>query len=179
MEGSAHFIDEEDRDATVHFLYQNCHHALYLYATGLCKRFGIDISQADDLMQEFYLNVLRNHRPIIRGYFEKGIRYLYGVIKFDLFDFHRKQKSIRRIEEAYALGVRINFNIHYLTNDLFFEQFTDQLNLLLPEESCRLFKMYLQGYSYKEIQKRLKLNISTVGVKIHRIKKTLASHLDR
>jgi len=164
-----------DRDATVQYLYEEYDSVLYNYTVGLCKRYNIPIAQAEDLMQEFYLSVLKNHLGIIKGYHARGIKFLFRVIKNDLFDYHRKKKSQLRLEEIYSMGVRLDFNLYYLAPDLFQANFTDQIKRLLPTTDYTVFKLYLQGYTYREIQNKLEINLNTIGVKIFRAKKILRS----
>ena len=164
-----------DRDTTVQYLYEEYDSILYNYTVGLCKRYNIPIVQAEDLMQEFYLSVLKNHSGIIKGYLTRGMKFLFRVIKNDLFDYHRKKKSQQRLEEIYSMGVRLDFNLYYLAPDLFHANFTNQIKRLLPSTDYVVFKLYLQGYTYQEIQNQLQLNINTIGVKIFRAKKILRS----
>lgn len=166
----------EGRDAAVEYFYEQYDTVLFNYTAGLCRRYQIHVSQAEDLMQEFYLSVLKNHQAVIRGYLARGLKFLFRVIKNDLFDFNRKKKSRNRIEEIYALGVTLEFDLFYLAPDLFHAQFTDQLKRLLPPSDYAVFKLYLQGYSYREINQQLKFNENTIGVKIFRSKKLLRAH---
>lgn len=164
------------RDAAVKYLHEKYDAVLFNYTAGLCRRYQIHVSQAEDLMQEFYLSVLKNHQAIIKGYLARGLKFLFRVIKNDLFDFNRKKKSRNRLEEIYTMGVSLEFDLFYLAPDLFHAQFTDQLKRLLPQADYGVFKLYLQGYSYREINKLLKLNENTIGVKIFRSKKLLRTY---
>lgn len=167
-----------ERDAAVKYLYEKYDPILYNYTAGLCRRYKIHVSQAEDLMQEFYLSVLKNHHAIIQGYLARGIKFLLRVIKNDLFDFNRKQKSRNRLEEIYTLGVSVKYDLYYLAPDLFQANFTDQLKRLLPPSDYAVFKLYLQGYAYREISNLLKLNENTIGVKIFRSKKLLRNYFE-
>ncbi len=161
------------RDATVSYIHQQYDTVLHNYTVGLCRRYHIPIVQAEDLMQEFYLSVLKNHHAMIKGYLVRGIRFFYRVIKNDVFDFNRKKKSRNRLEEIYTMGVNLDFDLFYLAADLFQVQFTDELSRLLSKPDYAVFKLYLQGYSYREIEQKLCLNQNTIGVKIFRSKKVL------
>lgn len=162
-----------ERDAVVQYLYDKYDTILYNYTAGLCKRYQVHVSQAEDLMQEFYLSVLKNHQAIWKGYLKRGRKFLYRVIKNDLFDLHRKKKSRSRLEEIYTIGAPLDFNLYYLAPELFQANFTDELKRLLPQIDYNVFKLYLQGYSYREIEDILQINQNTIGVKIHRSKKIL------
>jgi len=166
-----------ERDAAVQYLYEKYDSVLYNYTAGLCKRYKIPVSYAEDLMQEFYLSVLKNHQGIIKGYAARGIKFLFRVIKNDLFDFNRKKKSRLRLEEIYTIGVQLDVDLFYLAPEFFQAHFTDQLKRLLPKTDYDVFKLYLQGYSYQEIHQSLQLNTNTIGVKIFRSKKILRTAL--
>jgi len=150
------------------------HDALLLFAIGWCKRFGLDRSYADDLVQEFYKAVLENHQKMARGYSLRGIKFLFQVIKLA-----RSRKSKDRVEQVYALGIRTESDIHYLCTAAFHQQFFQQLKNILPTADCLLMCLYLEGYSYSEISKKLRLNTNTVGVRIHRAKLILKQQLPR
>lgn len=167
------------RDGLVQFLYRKHHDALLLFAIGWCKRFGLDRSYADDLVQEFYKAVLENHQKMARGYSLRGIKFLFQVIKYDLIDLARSRKSKDRVEQVYALGIRTESDIHYLCTAAFHQQFFQQLKNILPTADCLLMCLYLEGYSYSEISKKLRLNTNTVGVRIHRAKLILKQQLPR
>lgn len=168
---------ELSRDGLVKFLYQKHHEALLFFTVGWCKRFGFDVSYADDLLQEFYEAVLNNHTKIARGYSLHGIKFLFQVIKYDLLDLNRSKKSKERVEQIYALGIDATSDIHYLCAEEFHQQFFEQLKRLLSEEDCVVMSLYLQGYSYEEIGRKIKMNTNTVGVRIHRAKRTLQKHI--
>lgn len=161
------------RDATVKYIHQNYDTVLYNYTVGLCRRYDIPIVQSEDLMQEFYLSVLKNHGAMITGYLTRGIRFFFRVIKNDVFDYNRKKKSRTRLEEIYTMGVDLDFDLFYLAPDLFQASFTDELSRLLAKADYQVFKLYLQGYSYREIESKLSINQNTIGVKIFRSKKLL------
>lgn len=59
------------------------------------------------------------------------------------------------------------------------ERFMEDLCELLSEQDFKVMKLYIEGLSYEEIAGYLEMNINTVGVRIHRAKKTLAPHFGR
>ena len=128
-------------------------------------------------MQEFYKTVLENHQRIAKGYAQRGIKFLFQVIKFDLIDLSRSRKSKDRVEQVFAWGIQQTSDIHYLCTASFHEQFFEQLRQILPTEDAKIMCWYLQGFSYNELGKKLRMNPNTVGVRIHRAKKILRQHL--
>ena len=51
-------LGKSEKQILAERIHQEHHEVLYLHATGLCYRFNRDISYADDLLQEFYYQVM-------------------------------------------------------------------------------------------------------------------------
>lgn len=161
------------------FFYEQYHGLLLAYATGLCRRFEMDNSFADDLLQDFYVAVLNRHEIAWKGYTERGVAYLCQMIRFDVLDQNRKDKSIARMKDLVARQQAGEANIHSLRGEAYAEQFLEDISQLLSPENLRVIELYIEGYSYAEIGQQLGMPTNTVGVRIHRAKKVITEHFGR
>ncbi len=155
------------------FFYENYHEPLFSYARNLCKRFGKDASFADDLLQEFYVSVLERSELAWKGYRSHGLAYLRQMIRFDLIDQQRKDKSAARMKKLLVKQVSEKTGIYACYGPAYIERFLEDISELLSADNLRLMKLYLEGYSYAEIGEKLDMNPKTVGVRIHRVKKMI------
>ena len=164
------------RDQFVTYLHSRYHHNFLLFAHGICKRFGLDISYANDLVQEFYTAALVKHLTMKKGYEKGGLAYLMGVMKNDILDLVRKQKSTKRVEEIFCLKAPKISHLKDLCFDMDAEGFKEALARILTLDNCQIMIYYIEGYSYKEIAQAIDMNENTVATRIRRAKKTIANH---
>lgn len=167
------------RDALALFFYEQYHELLLAYAAGLCRRLGLDVSLADDLLQDFYAAVLNRHELAWKGYTERGVAYLFQMVRFDALDLRRKDKSIARMKELLASQAPVQADIYSLCGEAYAEQFLEGLGRLLSPENLSIMKLYVEGFSYAEIGQQLGMNPKTVGVRIHRAKKAVTEYFEQ
>lgn len=165
-----------DRNALAIFFHEQYHELLLAYAAGLCRRFELDISLADDLLQDFYVSVLNRHELAWKGYTERGAAYLFQMVRFDVLDLKRKDKSIARMKKLFARQAPTEAGLHDLCGEAYAEQFAEDMGQVLSPENLRVMKLYIDGYSYAEIGQQLGMPTNTVGVRIHRAKKVITGH---
>ena len=72
----------EERDAFVLGIYDSHYKALHLYALGLCKQFGYDLSLAEDALQEVFQKLLWKYPPIAWKIQEHGPAYIRRFAAF-------------------------------------------------------------------------------------------------
>lgn len=169
---------ESRRDDVVSLVHDQYHSSLEFYARGLCQRFNFD-SGADDVLQIFYIKVMEKSKMVQQGLEEKGYPYLCQMVKNICLDLDRKKKSQGRLKEGFKYQAQ-NFNsIHYLCAEIYTESFLDGLSRYLTQRDAAIMELYLRGFSYDEIGKKVKMGSSTVGVRIHRAKKILAKQIGR
>lgn len=167
-----------ERDDFVRTINRRHHQALYAFTLGLCRRFRFDPSYADDLMQEFYYELLSKYEEVAEGYARHGIKHLCRIIQYDILDLTRKRKSLGRVEQVFAHRLPASGNIHYLCYEMCTGQMLEKLQVCLKERDYRVMKLYLEGFAYDEIGRLLNMNHSTVGTVIYRAKKAIAQYYD-
>lgn len=126
--------------------------------------------------REFYIAVLNRHEIAWKGYTERGVAYLCQMIRLDVLDQNRKDKSIARMKELFARQQAGEADIHSLCGEAYAQQFLEDISQLLSPENLRVMELYIDGYSYAEIGQQVGMNPKTVGVRIHRAKKVITAH---
>lgn len=168
---------EKERDEFVLGIYGSCHKPLYLQAFRLCKKYGFDPSFADDALQELYRKLLYKYPAIAAKYEKHGRAYLYKILQRELLSLKRKDKSLKRICDV--IGERAPRKAkpgHYSTEEAIVS-FLRDIEKLVSEEELDILRYYLEGYAMKEIGEFMATNPSTVGVRIHRLRRRLEPHL--
>ena len=171
------YKNEEGRNAFMWAVWERHHQSLRLYASRVCARFGSSISDSDDAMQEFYHKLLVNHEFIAVKYREHGLRYLMTIIRNEIFGIERKRKSMERISEVYTQPIPLSVDISHYSLEPHLEDVLKTAAKWLSEQDVNILKYYLEGYTHHEIGEKLQMNPRTIGVRIHRMKKTLKSHM--
>lgn len=163
----------------VRIIHEVHHESLLLFATGLCRRFEMDASFANDLLQEFYYSVITRYEIVAKGYAEKGLPYLCQMIKNEIIDQDRKVKGLERKKELFSMEIPRSADVFSHCFELQSEKFLEDMSILLPAQDFQIMKLYMDGHSYDEIGEFMEMIPSTVGVRIHRAKKTLGPHFDQ
>jgi len=169
---------ESRRDDLVSQIHDQYHASLEFYTRGLCKRFGFD-SEVDDILQIFYIKVMQKSEIVQQGLEKKGYPYLCQMIKNTCLDLDRKKKSLGRLKDDVGYQMPKVVSIDDLCTDIYTTSFLEDLRKYLSDSDSEIMVLYIQGFSYDEIGKKLTMSISTVGVRIHRAKKVLAKQLSR
>lgn len=166
----------QERDAFFEGVYQSCHKPLHLYAVGLCKQFGYDSSSADDALHEVYYKLLSKYPATAESFQMHGPGYLFRMVRNEMLGLNRKEKSLNRIYKVWGERSPREATPNCYSREEFIDWALRILEKLLSEKDLALFKLYLYGYSMKELGEELGMNPSTVGVRIHRIKQRLTSY---
>ena len=166
------------RNAWLLGIHGKHHEALYLLTLSLCRRFGHDESFANDMMQEFYIEILHNYEKIVQRYNDAGIKYLIQIIKFNVLDWGRRKKTRIRLGEVLIQQLPNTNKISCLCFDDYTDTFLESLSKCLAETDFDIMKLYLSGYSYQEIGNMVGMKESSVGVRINRAKQKLRVALD-
>lgn len=140
---------------------------------GFAKSLTHNDDEAKDLWQETALKALVNKEM----YRDSGnIKSWLCTIMFNLFLNCRRLSSRQQslIEDFKVPEVEasreIDSEVAFSATDL------KRVMNLLPAESRTLFGLYLQGYRYDEIARRMDMPLGTVKVQIFRIKRKLRSY---
>lgn len=161
------------RDDFIASIMSNHHEILLFHASGLVRYHNLFMLGAEDLVQELYLSLMRHWPQSELGFHEKGIYYLFTVLKFDTLDALRKQKSVKRRDEIFSAD-----QPSYTVLDSTTDEIHQVLEKNLDAESLSIMKAYMAGYSYKEIANTHDLPINTVGTRIRRAKKKINDALN-
>lgn len=140
---------------------------------GFAKSLTHNDDEAKDLWQETALKALVNKEM----YRDSGnIKSWLCTIMFNLFLNCRRLSSRQqsliddfKVPEVEA-SREIDSEVAFSATDL------KRVMNLLPAESRTLFGLYLQGYRYDEIARRMDMPLGTVKVQIFRIKRKLRSY---
>lgn len=170
---------ESRRDDLVCLIYEEYHEVLLFYTIGICKKFRFDPILAFDLLQDFYMKVLHQSDTVQKGMEKKGVSYLMQILKHLCIDQDRKRKSRHRISDVLEYeGPRIS-NIYHLCVEICTEGFYEDMQQWLSEENFEIMRLYISGYSYKELAEKFQKPTKTIASRIHRAKKVLAQRLGR
>jgi len=170
-------FERAGRNELALLIYRHYHHSLHFNAIGLCKSLHLRHCRADDLVQEIYMSALNRTEVMRIGLISKGPGYLFQSLRNIAIDYSRKAKSFQRAEEMFCIEKPQMGNILYLDPSAQHEQFFEKLKLILSPDDFVIIRWYAQGYTYEEIAGFLNdMNINTLGVRIHRIKKIIKQH---
>jgi len=170
---------EAKGDHLVCQIYQKYHEILTIQAIGLCKKFQFDIPSSEDLLQEFYKKVHSRPHQVRTGLKKSGITYLFKMLKHLCIDRSRHIKSISRIKTVLEHNPPRVADYQHLSATVNTELFYENMQKLLTEEDFKLMRMYMAGYTYREMAKAMDSIESTIGVRIHRMKKVLQKYFHR
>lgn len=140
---------------------------LLLYALSLtCEK-----EQTKNVLLETCLKTLENENKSVCSTDFQG--WVLAVMRsLVLNDYHRLAKGeMLPIEEQYRIGLAGQVEQMYEMR-----QIAEVLDLL-PEEDCRLFVHFLQGYKYEEIATLLYMPLDTVKLRMYAIRKSVAEKL--
>ena len=150
---------------------------LHFYALSLTS----DSEQANDLLQETMLKVLTYHDKFKQNTNFKA--WVYTIMKNTFINDYRRNVKIRNtfgdpnIDLCYLFTMKKNYpDTDSIDNTMEIHQ-----NINALEDEYRIpFTMFLEGYKYKEIAKKLDLPIGTVKSRIFfsrkRLKKSLQEY---
>jgi RNA polymerase sigma-70 factor (ECF subfamily) len=133
------------------------HYASMLLA--VCLRYVADKSEAEDILQESFLKILKNIREYTgKGHFENWMKRI--VVNTAITHFHREKKhyyhdeidGVSDIELQYSLSPDKEFDAKEL----------QQLIATMPEGYRIIFNMYaVEGFKHREIAEKLNIEEST------------------
>lgn len=128
----------------------------------IIRSFPLQDLEEGDAFNEIYLSLSRA-LPSFRGE-SKVSTWLYRVCVNTLLQFKRHEKPKDPIEGHEAEGHESNFSTSQLLQSAL---------ATLNEADRALILMHLEGFQQKEIASAFGISQQNVGVKVHRIKKTL------
>ena len=127
---------------------------------------------SEDLTSEVFLSAIKS-LPTFRG--DSDIKtWLFGIARLKWFEYIRKEKRIRSINEKLAIYVNELdfFDENSVVNKEMAERLVEILELE-PDKSKQIVLMRIDGYSFHEIGKKLLISESSARVIDFRTKKKL------
>lgn len=152
------------------------HTQLVSFARNICSC----PSDADDLMQNFYEKTLSNCVTIWIGYKRNKVKYLYRVLKNIKLDEWRRMDRLKEIisEIKYTTCKKSTRQLEYAP-EIVYQRCLDQIQTKLTALDLDIFILYfIEGYTYKEIGKKVGLTTSATGVRILRIREKIKDIID-
>ena len=143
---------------------------LFYYALQLTE----DRDDALDLVQETSYKALKNRSKLHDG--EHIRAWLYTILKNTYINYLRSSHYKQLVHDSEELDYAINQSIttsSELPDDVLIKKEVFDMVKLLPGVYEKPIEMFLTGYSYKEISKKMKIPIGTVKSRIHLGKKQI------
>jgi RNA polymerase sigma factor (sigma-70 family) len=143
----------------------------------VCMRYVADKSEAEDILQESFLKILKNIREYSgKGYFENWMKKI--VVNTAITHFHREKKhyyhdeieAVSDIELQYSLSPDKEFDAKEL----------QQLIAKMPEGYRIIFSMYaIEGFKHREIAEKLNIEESTSKTQYLRAKNWIIKEMKK
>lgn len=145
----------------------------------LAYRLTLDLEDAKDLLQETVLKILDNKSHFTHGSNFKGWS---GVIMKNIFINQYRRSSKIQINKSDSEIIQYSDSIQNKISDITPENNISENEILAKINNCphdyfQSFKLFIAGYSYKEIAELLALPIGTVKSRIYTARKKLQSAL--
>lgn len=164
-------------ETLVEYFHKEHHHALLLYSISIAKRLNGLSSRGEDILQDFYLKVIKSQELVEKGYEKGGLPYLLRMIRNTALNAQRsRQARLNREEICSCFRLRAT-GADEAMRKMGEEELLKLIESRLTEREFFIFQHYIEGYTAKEIGTLISMNDKTVGVKIHRIKKRLCKFL--
>ncbi|WP_346882498.1 RNA polymerase sigma-70 factor [uncultured Algibacter sp.] len=138
-------------------VYEDYYASLCRYAFSLTR----DLSQAEDIVQDTFINIWKNHENLeLKDSFKS---YLYRSVYNLFIDRYRTHKRRMAMLEDLRLSVAIEVESERYIYDEKHINTLKQLIETLPEKRKEIFLLNkIQGYKYKEIAEQLNISERTV-----------------
>jgi len=150
----------------------NLQKQLFLYALQLTE----NQDDAMDLVQETSYKALKNRRKLLR---DDHIRaWLYTILKNTYINYLRSSHYRQQVSDTDDLN-QIQFTLaapDETPDELLIRKEVHEIINHLPVVYEKPIRMFLTGYSYKEISAQMNIPIGTVKSRIHLGKKQIRSY---
>ena len=144
---------------------------------GVCRRYSVDLAEAEDMMQEGFLKIFLN----LKSYSEKGplINWMKKIMVNTAITYYHKNYKHRHhfdVEEPQVSGLFAieNFETDYTREEL--------LNVIenLPPGYKMVFNLYaIEGYKHHEIAEMMRIDVNTSKSQYSRAKKLIRENLSK
>jgi RNA polymerase sigma factor (sigma-70 family) len=125
----------------------------------ICARYVADKSEAEDILQEGFLKILKNIKEYEgKGHFENWIRRI--MVNTAITHFHREKKHYYHEEIDNIVDYDLDF--HPSPEKEFEVNELQQLFASMPDGYRMVFNLFaIEGYKHKEIAEMLKIDENT------------------
>ncbi len=134
-------------------------------------------NDVDDILQEILIS-LHNARHT----YDKSRPFkpwLFSIAKFRLYDYFRKIYKKSENESNYLQETSHEFDIDVTESDDEYEELYEAIDKL-PEKQKKIIElMKIEGYTAKEVAKKLNMSESAVKTSAHRTYKTLKEEIKK
>ena len=132
----------------------------------ICRHYSGREATADDLMQDIAIALWRK-REVLAKIPEGAQReaWVWRVARNAAIDTLRRSPGHEAIDEASAVNIREDENA-------LIESLREQIECL-DEPDRTIVKMQMEGYSYEEISRKVKLSVGNIGIRLTRVKEKL------
>jgi RNA polymerase sigma-70 factor (ECF subfamily) len=143
----------------------------------VCMRYVADKSEAEDILQEGFLKILKNIREYSgKGHFENWMKKI--MINTAITHFHKEKKHYYHDEIENVHDFELQFTLspdkEYDEKELY------ELLKRMPEGYRVIFSLYaVEGYKHKEIAEQLKIEESTSKTQYLRAKSWLIKEMKK
>lgn len=155
-------------------IYENHHTDLILFMRGKFQ----NALEGEEILQIFYLKLMKKHQVILPQYEKLGLRYLFGILRNLCNDQLNTQKTKPKLlinDDPKLLEIA---GSDY-SSAIIYERYHDELQPLLTKLEYQLLMMRIQGYSHQDVASQLEISVTNASVMLHRIRKKIARYFER
>ena len=144
---------------------------------GVCRRYSVDLAEAEDMMQEGFLKIFLN----LKSYSEKGplINWMKKIMVNTAITYYHKNYKHRHhfdVEEPQVSGLFTfeNFDSDYTREELLI------VIENLPPGYKMVFNLYaIEGYKHHEIAEMMNIDVNTSKSQYSRARNLLRENLSK
>lgn len=136
-----------------------------------------DIGDVEDVLQEILISIHKS-----RHTYDKSRAYrpwLFSIAKFRLYDFFRKVYKRNEYEVPLSDDVEKNNSEDVTEDNDEYELLSDALDKIPQKQQSIIRLMKFEGYTAKEVAKKLGMKESAVKVSAHRAYKLMKEYIEK
>ena len=141
----------------------------------LANNFTTDPDEKNDLVQETFIRSLKSLERFINH--PKIVSWLYVIMKNVYLNKYRRM-NLHRLAENELIHSGENNTSKNIANSKFVLNDIEKAIKSLSEENYTIISMYLEGFKYHEIAKKMEIKEGTIKTRIHSIRKSLRKKLE-
>ena len=135
------------------------------------------VSDREDIVQEIMMGI---HKASHTYNTERPFKpWLFAIAQFKLMDYLRKHYKNRQFSDIDVDTIQESLSSNVTEEDMSRERLHDALSHLPETQKHIVQLMKLEGYSVRDVSKRLNMTVSAVKVAAHRAYKRLIDNADK